>query len=175
MFTTSLIRLARRWLRTTMFVGMVPLVILNGLPAGGCICADGHYEPFCHGCASRAAHRVETNASAHRSCCQRACCAGRTAINAKRSCCKSCCQRTSTRTPNVPSVNGPCCTPVAQNPATPVVKVSPATVDHQGLSLFVVATDLPSLAIAAHHGRPVEIDMGPPPDDLVVTLRRLII
>jgi hypothetical protein len=172
MIATSLAKSVRRAVRAGIFMGMIPLVILNGWPVGGCMCADGH----CPGCVSRAGKTAAVVASGSRSCCQRVGHVTNTQTNGKRPCCnsRSCCERSSPRSAPGPSVKCPCCAPVAQNPATPVVKVSPPTVHLHGLP-SAVATDLPSLAIAAHHGRPVESDTRPPPSDLVVTLQRLLI
>lgn len=177
MIGRRLIRSSRKRSRGAIFVAMVPLVFLNGWPIGGCICADGHYEPFCRGC-GRTANSSADHALAASTCCGHTCCARHTDSDADRSCCKghNCCEQSQQGTSNEPGVRGPCCTPVRQLPVTPVVKVSPTAVDHhQDLAVFTVVADLPLAAATVHHGRCVEIDTGPPPNDLVVTLQRLII
>ena len=172
-------RSTRPSLRAAIFLGMVPLVILNGWPVAGCICADGHYEASCPGCVGRARHAAAEQKPTTRSCCGRACCARAGKSESTHSCCKghkSCCKQAKGREVNAPAIEGPCCTPVAQTQVIPVVSVSPAVVDHhQAVAVFAAIPDLPSLAAAVHHGRCVEIDTGPPPNDLVVTLQRLII
>ena len=172
-------RSIRQSLRAVLFLGMVPLVILNGLPAGGCICANGRFMLFCPGCRGQATRNVTEHTATTPACCARKCCAQPIAKAATHPCCqghKSCCDRSTGRSGAAPGFRCPGCTPVLTMLAIPVVNVSSAVLDqHQDMAAFAAIADLPSIFAAVHHGRCVEIDTGPPPNDLVVTFQRLII
>ena len=172
------IRWIRHDLRAVVFMGMVPLIILNGWPVGGCICADGQYRASCSGCRSRARDATTPQNSIRHASDERACCTARKVSNVPRSCCKGnhCCEQSKGRTSHGTGVRNPCCTPVVQMQAAPAVSVSPAIEDHdRGLAVFAALANPPSLAVAALHGRGVEIDIELPSNDLVVILQRLII
>lgn len=44
----------RKILRIYLVLAMIPLTIFSGRTMAGCVCADGHFEPFCTGGAGRA-------------------------------------------------------------------------------------------------------------------------
>jgi len=170
---------ACRKLRTAIFIGMVPLVVLNGWPAGGCICADGHYEPICRSGLNHQSPKTAAEKSTTHSCCERACCAAHSVTVANRSrgqASKSCCQQSSECQNHKPGLHSPCCRPVAQTQVILAVNDTPSFVDQHPCPAMVVnllALHLPT--DKCHRGNRVEIDTGPPPNDLVVSLQRLLI
>lgn len=194
-------RLIRQRLRAAVFLGMVPLMILNGLPCGGCICSGGQFMLFCPGCRGPASRNVTAHAASTPVCCARKGCAQtRTDVEvsdnhrhsgqwiasaqplgkaATRPCCqghKSCCDRTNGHSGAAEGFKCSGCTPVLNMLAIPVVKASSIVLDHhQDLSPYAAVAALPSIVAAVHHRRCVEIDTEPPPNDLVVTFQRLII
>lgn len=165
MLSKWLLRLVRGRVRTAVTLAVLPLAIMNGLPlAAGCICADGHYEPVCHAGVSHAG-----KGDYSRPCC------------AHHSCCKG--ALPDCRQCSAPLKDGhgqrvcelPCCTPVVHD-AVPTVVNSSEMLDVQSSPALVVAViELPSSVAIAAIGHRIESDAGPPPDDLVVTLRRLVI
>ena len=194
-------RSIRQSLRAALFLGMVPLVLLNGLPAGGCICANGQFMLFCPGCRGQASRNVTDYTATTPACCARKCCgqpradvevshnhgqSGQWIASARPSgkpamplCCqgqKSRCNQSKGRSGAAPGFRCPGCTPVLNMLAIPVVSASPVVLDHhQDLSTFAAIADLPSIFAVVHFRRCVEIDTDPPPNDLVVTFQRLII
>lgn len=166
MVSKWLVRLVHDRIRTAVTLAALPLAIMNGLPvAAGCICADGHYEPVCKaGLCRDGKGDCDRSLGIHRSCCKgdTACCrhraaplkdgAGEKLVN-----------------------EAPCCTPVA-NEAVPAVINSSQVLDVQSSSALIVAViELPSSIASATVGHRIDFDKWPPPDDLVVTLRRLVI
>jgi len=181
-------RLIRQRLRAAVFLGMVPLMVLNGLPCGGCICADGQFMLFCPGCRGQANRNVAEHAASTPVCCARKSSAqprrdvevsnnhrhsGQWLASAQpigkaatRPCClgnKSCCERSNGRSGAALGLRCSGCTPVLNMLAIPVVKASPIVLDYQqDLSTYAAIATLPSIVAAVHHRRCVEIDTGPP-------------
>jgi hypothetical protein len=142
-----------------MALAIMPLAILNGLPiAEGCICADGHYEPVCRG------HLDQSHGD--RSCC------------AKHSCCAGMhtCHLATGKSNSQPTLGDHCCTPLVHQ-AVPVVSATPQFASaSQTADWNAIAIESPTfLSLEMHSSYCIEVDTTPPPNDLVVTLQRLII
>lgn len=182
MFRISLNRAFRNRLGAVAVWAMVPVALWNGRADGGCICADGHFEPVC-----KAAHcpsglqgaqvRPVQNGSCGCSCCKN--------VEARRGnaeLCRTkrgCCEKSGTHDANDhagKSVGGEgCCTPVAQAQAVATVVPTPRIDDHQHSSALVaILQDSPGVLGAVRATRLVDVDTGPP-TNLVITLRRLVI
>ena len=183
MIDAQLNRTIRRRSRAVVMWAMVPLALLSGRPVSGCICADGHYEPFCGGgprLASDAASQQTAGDATGRGC---SCCDKSRADDRNRSCCNAktdCCRRSSSAhradSSDARVAGKSCCTPVLRTDLVTIAASSWQLSDEQQLSvLCTAALALPSTGIATGAGQPVGSDTGPPPDDLVVTLRRLLI
>ena len=155
-------------LRVGLLLLLAPAVLLSNRPINGCICPDGHFEQNC----PRMRVHVET---APGSCCGCSCCKDRKSCC--ESTCKSCCHSDRNRKPTGPEFTRSTCSPAMLSVAVPaVVKVLKNGVDDSAPLLF----DLPALdsVIArSQTGRyvPFDIDTGPPPTDLVMVLRHLLI
>lgn len=172
-----LIKQLQKTVRALTVCAMVPAAVLSGLPAFGCICADGHYELFCQAghCSNEEEHQgsgctcctsVEAQANEHK-CCQRktACCRG------TESKCKDQLSSSSLRVGD----KGGCTPAIREAAATTLTAVVPALDDHH-LPVAWTARSVQvwapvKLSYAAH----LQLDTGPPPDDLIVTLARLVI
>jgi hypothetical protein len=160
-----LLRVVRGRVRTAITLAVLPLAIMNGLPiAAGCICADGHYEPVCH---ASLCHNSKGD-------CGRPCCAHHNCCNGASACCQQ--YPAPLKDGRGHRVNRcPCCTPVVHE-AIPTIIKSSQLLDVQPLpALVVAAIELPSSLAIAAIGHQIDFDTGPPPDDLVITLRRLVI
>jgi hypothetical protein len=165
MIYTTLRRFIRRRCQMAVALAIMPLAILNGLPiAEGCICADGHYEPVCR------AHLGQSNDD--HSCCakhsgrmEHACCAG-----------MHTCHLATEKSNGQQRLGDRCCTPLVHQ-AVPVVSATPQFDSPDQTAVWnAVAIESPTfLSLAMHGGHCVEVDTGTPPNDLVVTLQRLII
>lgn len=158
-------RSTRRHLRAAVILAMLPLAVLSALPlAAGCICADGHYEPIC-----RAGQCQSGMSGCGCPCCRHhACCTA-----------KLCCHRSKTNSSNqIPGEqfsDSGCCTPLVHQ-ATPTIVNTSAVVDSEHATALVVAPiALPQFGEALKFGQTVDFDTGRPPNDLVITLQRLII
>jgi len=182
MFRVPPIRAFRKRLATVAIWAMVPVALWNGRANGGCICADGHYEPLCKA-ALCSGNKAGTDSSASEMrCCGCSCCGKPGTSRANADCCRTqtgCC-RGSDRPVSDPigesvDSNG-CCTPLAPTQAPPAVVTAPLQGGHQESPVLLVAIlDSPSLVAGVRAAARVEIDAGLPPTDLVVTLRRLVI
>lgn len=175
----ALTRFVRRRLRPAVVWAMVPLAALMASPVSGCICADGHYEQFCRAYVGRTAeggaNHGPRGTGCASSCCQAdegsACCLerGRLADSHNQSVVNgSVCER---------SVCGSgCCTPVVQAQLIAPVATAPQLGDDLDVPAPFAAPVEPARAYSLiASGQFVEDDTGPPPGDIVVTLRRLII
>jgi hypothetical protein len=157
----------RSRVRTAVTLAVLPLVLLNTLPvAAGCICADGHFESACR-------HDLCVSGKGNCGC---SCCA-------RGGCCKSgtcCCrQRSAPPKDETPGKrlndDSRCCTPLVHQ-AVPTVVTTPVIVDgYQIMALSLASIDMPSLSPMAMSAIRIDFDTGRPPNDLVVTLHRLVI
>jgi hypothetical protein len=161
---------------------LVPLIAWSGRPLAGCICADGHYEAACRSGLRHAVNHGAEPCSSGMTHGSPSCCAasrGHSACGEQETdCCRNARQsrRVECEFPgNVVGNNG-CCTPVVQpSSLLSVVRGAQIACDHQFQALSVATLDVPCLASSWTSFRRVETDIGPPPIDLVVTLRHLII
>ena len=180
MIRKSLIRGFHLRSRAVVVIATMLVVFWNGLPALGCVCADGHFKPFC---SAANAHRMKLGAATLPGSCGCECRAKVDADHTRASCCGSgsddCCAPSTCHDVTTHGGLGgkkSCCTPVLKTQA-----VSPATVvDPRGSDQVQLLCDGKCLtnswttpiylttAVAA-------LDTGPPPTDLVVTLRRFVI
>jgi hypothetical protein len=162
---------------------LIPVALFSGQPVHGCICADGHYEFFC-----RAGHRASehqesdaTSATAESCSCCHKLDAGKTShdcCQVATGCCNAAEQRSQDLKRQAPShFSGKgCCTPVVSDAVELTLTASVQASDgHQFVALVAIMPELPHAEIATHPRRHLLSDTGPPPDDLVVTLRRLVI
>jgi hypothetical protein len=179
----SLCRSIRRRLRAVGVWVMVPLAFSSGVPVSGCICADGHYEPICRADLCQGGQTGETQKPLTAACCGCSCCApGKS--EGSRHCCTdnntACCRGSANSSRNDSSGNGVqgkgCCTPFVQAQVIPPITASPSLPDdHHSTAIGATTLDLPRLVVTTNASRRVEMDIGPPPDDLVVSLGRLLI
>jgi hypothetical protein len=161
-----------RYLRPAVLWVMIPLTVVAGRPATGCTCADGHYKPICfaqfHGNIGSGTHGAKKQP------CHKACCEGCHAGSGVPGCCKQGLCPSSHA--NSQSRGKKCCSPDLPT-AVAVAKSVSFAVDLDHHLLF----DSPrsrSVNVIVHastveHFTPFET--GPPDDDLVVTLHRLLI
>ena len=68
-----------------------------------------------------------------------------------------------------------CCTPIVHEALPTVIASSQLMDTHQLPALNVPVYELPASLAIANIGHRIESDTGPPPEDLVVTLQRLVI
>jgi hypothetical protein len=154
---------------------MVPLVVLNGWPAMGCICADGKFSTNC--AKLRAPDAAEAkNASCS---CGSTCCST-WEQPAKSSCChasEDVAKETSktSQQESRPTINaGDCCQIVWQLGDTFVVQEVQSN-HEQAVSLFETAAIVNVVVLLNSNATCIENDTGQRASDLVVTLRRLLI
>jgi len=180
MVRASLKRAIRKRLATVTVWVILPLALWNGRALGGCICADGHYEPFCQGVLSSG---VQDHESAETRCCGCPCCAIAAARGGDAEHCttaQGCCRQSNSHEAKNHAGESigtqGCCRAVAHAPATPsILKAQRADSFGQSLTLIVAVLDSPSLVRTTSITRRMAADTEPPPMDLVVTLRRLVI
>jgi hypothetical protein len=171
---------ARGRFRATVIWALVPLALWNGRPVSGCVCADGHFERNCPVLAARM-RQTEGQRSERESYCG---CAGCAAVGSdkkdSRSCHNEtgCCERSSpSQRPDGTEVDSKnCCRPAVQSPLLPPLVTSIQLADDHHLPALLAASLESASSLGATHVRyRVDNDTGPPPRDLVVTLRRLVI
>jgi hypothetical protein len=166
-------------LRRAVVWAMAPLALLNGRPVVGCICADGHFDPACRALGSsgirQSAHGASSIASRVCSRC------GTTAVPEmdRRSAGQTdCCQRHDGqhRTDGGRVRPRPCCTPVVQFHTAPAIVGPTATGDDRPAPALTLDAQLrPPAAPPRNVIHRAERSADPPPDDLVIALRRLVI
>lgn len=168
--------------RAVIACAMIPLVALSGLPAFGCICADGHFEPRCKAVRYAAGDQSNLSLKAARDCCGRSCCAQHSADGPPHRCCQGHPERdvpsysANART-GAPSITGKsCCTPFVQAAIVATIANSLKAVDDHQLPAIDAVTIAITDSYAGVRSCPHFLaDIGPPPDDLVVMLGRLVI
>lgn len=102
----------RRNFHAVLVWGLIPWTLIATRPVAGCVCSDGHFEPFCGGksCCSEKAKGINAGISSARSCCR-----SRQAIHSKRKCCQR--QANAAEIPVRPTVSdGNCCHPIGNVP-----------------------------------------------------------
>ncbi len=178
MFGAQSIRFVRRRMRVVAVWAALPLVVFNGQTVVGCGCT-GHFEAVCRfGCCAKTENRNEQHARADRSCC-----ASQVATGSKCPCCDQ--GKFAQRSIHTPeSTSSPAsgqtlerhrCRSIAVRVVTPVTIAQ--SVDVDGLHSLCTLVDLSVPVLCDHSpvGLAVDFDTGPPPNDLVVTLHRLVI
>jgi hypothetical protein len=168
--------------RAMIACALIPLVAFSGLPAYGCICADGHYEPRCNAIRCAAPDHSDVTSKPASDCCGRSCCAHRSVDGHSHSCCQGHTERdvsshSSLAQTGAPSITGKsCCTPFVRAATVATVANSMQAVDdHQLPTIDAVTIALADSHIGVRTCPHFLADIGPPPDDLVVTLGRLVI
>lgn len=169
----------KRRLRAAVLWAMMPLALVGARPSGGCICADGHYEPVCMAQQCRGRAGASGNSASPTACCGCSCCrsAGQqTDCCIHRTCCSTC-SADSTQDESTQAgwraTRSCCCHPVPATPTVATVKTVELEFD---AALNVDLLSSIAITAQAQHGRVVQafLDTGPPPD-LVLTLQRLLI
>ena len=178
MAPVSLNRLLRGRIHAAVAWAMVPLAVLNGRTVLGCMSPSGHYDPSCRCWAGSGDHQDSGTARpCHCGHCLRQ-------DDADRSSCPHCKQKTACHA-NHPSrvVQGSRmqgaehCRAVGMYQQVSAVPASPqAGSDHDPSAAFVFdAIDLPNSSPTSVARQVIERDTGPPPDNLCITLHRLVI
>ena len=177
MAPASLFKQLRKSMWALTVCAMLPATVLSGLPAFGCICADGHYELFCQ--AGHCASEAEQQGSGC------TCCASSAAQADGHKCCQrktACCRGTRSQDKNRTHSSGSQvgdkggCTPVIREAAaTTLMAIAPTADDHHLPADWIVSSVQVRVPLELNYAVHLQLDTGPPPDDLVVTLARLII
>jgi hypothetical protein len=161
---------------------LIPLVAFSGLPTYGCICADGHYESRCNAIRCAAHDHSDATSKPASDCRARSCCVQRSAVGHSHSCCQGHAERgdsphSSQPKTGEPSITGKsCCTPVVRAATVATVASSLQAVDdHRLPAIDAVRLELADSHVGVRPPPHFLADSGPPPDDLVVTLRRLVL
>jgi hypothetical protein len=156
---------------------MVPMALINGRIVSGCMSPSGHFEAGCHCQDMQDANGSGQKKAISTSQCHCPCCQGSTCC-----CCKgkgNCCNsvaKTAGPTHGNGIQSGDHCRPFSMYTLTPAVNTSAPTGDvHQLAELSLVFVDLPFFATSATVAHGIELDTGPPPDNLVVALHRFLI
>ena len=158
----------RHLLRTCLILAMIPLTVVSGRVAPGCICSDGHFEPLCNGgkCCSDPATSATTDSCHCRNCCQ-----------STQGPAKSCCLRATHPSHLEQTSDGEnpqkCCHPLTLSPMVP--EGDAAVHSNVELPSFNCssAVDLPLVIVEQVAYVPL-IDSGPPRGRLYVLQSLLI-
>jgi hypothetical protein len=160
MYQFRLTRFIRKRRHTAAALVMLPLVLLNGRTITGCGCS-GHFEAVCH-CHCGASCGGFCGQAGARTCCTNKTTSGRgsdSAIPLGRS------ERAQSHH----------CSQIAEYVVvTATIAPTLADDDSQASALALVALDLPPVSAATYNARDLQLDTRPP-NDLVVTLHRLVI
>ena len=170
-----LFRRMRRHLRSALVWAAIPLVVFNGRTVVGCGCF-GHFESVCHcSCCSQRKDASTHSGKTACSCCLNhgkagnvSCCTSKETLE----CCKLAaknCQHS-----NSHGVKGHGCTSIVMHVVVPAV-VATSDVNDLHASTDVLAQASFSFLTESPDGRFVDFDTGPPPNDIVISLHRLII
>ena len=159
---TRLIRFVRRHRHLAVVCLMLPMILLNGHTLTGCGCT-GHFEAVC---------RCHCGTTCCMCCGQGGactCCSGKSLA-----CCDSADHKTLPITGT--GLQGHHCIQSVVYLVVPAT-VTPAPLDHDspGMALALAPLELPIASDWGNSFHVVQWDTGPPPNDLVVTLHRLII
>jgi hypothetical protein len=163
--------------RVTLVWAMMPAAMLTGRSVSGCISPTGHFEPGCH-CQAMQASATSTPPGKGITCqCHCPCCQGKTCCccNGQSTCCKSV-AKDARRSEGNGLQSGDRCRPYSIYVVTPAVSTSAPSgnVDHS-TAIAIVALVVPSSLVATTIARPTELNTGPPPGNLVVSLHRFLI
>jgi hypothetical protein len=145
---------------------MVPMAAISGRSVSGCLSPSGHFDPNCQ-CTA-----IDGQAGSNASACHCSCCADRTC------CCKSrALAKDGTKGSGLQDSSR--CRAVGFYAVTTAVNASKSSVsfgdDHQSAQLAVLPAEMPS-SLAKIRGECVaELNTGPPPERLIVTLHHWVI
>jgi hypothetical protein len=183
MAPNTIIMWLRSRVRDLVAIALIPVALLSGQPVNGCICADGHYAYLCRAGHRTARHQESDVASASTESCS--CCHHADVGKTSHDCCTEdadCCGSKQQEPqgaqhqvyPHISSKG--CCTPVVSDAVERTLTASVQASDgHQAVALLAMMPDLLHSQLGELPGRHLLTDIRPPPDDLVVTLRRLVI
>ena len=152
-------------------LALVAVMVMGAGPRVGCICSDGHYEPFCWSMATGADERGNESTRPTRC----SCCAAAESCSGTKSCCQS--KQSSGKSDGRAAVQKPCCC----NP----VLIGAAVYLKQRDSQVAAAKPANPLPLVCDRIAPVVQDWdldaigrqrhSLPPPDLVIRLHRLTI
>ena len=163
--------------RATVVLATVLVVFWSGMPAMGCVCANGQFKPFCLAAHSPATklgvatkHGDDSSEAKTESAHARvSCCHGGSKNSRRRSQCDG------GPSGNEYCGNKNCCTPVLKAQAVAPVKDVDSHARHS-VPFFDAVCVTNSWATMVRGASTVsKLDTGPQPIDLVVTLRRFVI
>lgn len=159
--------------RAIVIWSMVPLAFWNGSPTFGCVCADGNFKTNCPALAARVLEETRQPSKSQNCCC---CCADK---GLDLSVCHSepqCCEHADSSGDESQVCGKNCCKPVVRAPLLPpVVGAVQFADDHHLPALHAFTLESTVTLDATRVDHPVVSDTYPPPGDLVITLRRLVI
>lgn len=172
-------RFVRHRFRAVVVWAAVPLVLLNGRVTASCICADGHVEPFCR--VEICSNQTATSTDARDCGCP--CCAKDNRDRSSTGCCRgkmACCQQSdkprSDKSDGAGVSDNSCCTPVVHAQTVPaVVGATKIVDDHRAPAICAAVTPWPCSMNGSSATLHSVLDTGSPPNDLVITLHRLVI
>lgn len=178
MVNIRLTRFLRRHCRAAAIWAAIPLAVFNGRTLVGCGCF-GHFESACHcGCCS-----ATGNEGIQSEKCDRPCCASHGFSDSD--CC--CCNRsqsshhcTATNCDSRPSSGQALqvhhCKSIVLHDVVPVIVAPSSNAGDLHEANFGLADfGMPRSNTQFHIVQVIDFDTGPPPNDLVVTLHRLVI
>lgn len=160
----------RHILRTCLVLALIPLTVFNGRVTAGCLCSDGHFEPFCRGgsCCSGAGGTTQPGSCG----CAKCCCQSKSGDH-KKSCCRGANLPSGLTERSDSESSKSCCHPLTKSPMAPD-KVFTPQFDLGSLAFdHTVAVSL--VPVVVEQAVPVyAVDSGPPIERLHVLQRLLI-
>lgn len=173
MFTTkTLKRIVRRRFQAAVIWAMVPLAAVSGQSVSGCMSAKGQFDPNCRCWAASSTSDSTAVHQCHCKCCgtDHCCCKNKT--NA----CAAMAKHTTTHCQPAGVRTGARCRPVtAYFTVTAVNGAHQTTLDHTAVSVVVATFDVPTNYADMSTRFVVQLNTGPPADNLTVALHRWVI
>jgi hypothetical protein len=149
---------------------LMPLALLNGRTVLGCGCS-GRFEAECHCGCSSSQNGLDRLGEVSGRCC------GQNISKLSKSCCKHVSSGSSDSRSNIErGLRSRACTTMAMHVADPATM--PRLIFDDGIraaSLHLAAFEIASFPHEAIWGKTTQLESDPPPDNLLVTLRRLLI
>jgi hypothetical protein len=155
---------------------MVPVALLSGRTVSGCMSPTGRFEPDCH-CAAMQEADGSSSTTCEASPCHCACCHGKCCCCGKGNagCCKTVANKSNQQNSDGLHDGGHC-RPFSLFVGVTVTNANGQTSDfHQAAEMLplAIAGSLPNPFVVS--SKTVELDTGPPPNNLVVALHRWLI
>jgi hypothetical protein len=190
MIGKSLFRSIRHRCHAAIVWAMVPVALLSGRTVSGCIGPTGRFEPDCHCAAMQEAGKnaSDTNEAGDGATCHLACCHGKCCCKGNGGCCQTTHGFVTAKSSSQPKDNnlsngGHCnlssdghCRPFSYFAAVTVTSLSGQSLDlQQPVDVLPVVLHAPLTNAFTAPATAVELDTGPPPDNLVVALHRWLI